>query len=101
MWVAAGELLRRGADIRATDTAGKTPLDAAVVRVCGQESAIPVALEASVEDKVKAIRSSSYFRHLAASRKSSAEEFLCACLLQSGQRTDYDASSADGEKLME
>jgi hypothetical protein len=101
MWVAAGELLRRGADISATDNAGKTPLDAAVERMCGQETATSLAMESSVEDKVKAIRNSFRFQQLAAARRSSAEHFLSACL-QTGEVTDDDASSAaDSDKLMD
>lgn len=90
MWVAAGELLRRGADISATDKAGKTPLDAAVDRMCHQEGTGAVPMDAAAEEKVQAIRSSFKFKRLPDARQSYAEDFLRAHL-QSGQLPDEEA----------
>lgn len=101
MWVAAGELLRRGADTSATDKAGKTPLDAAINRMCGQESTADVGLGETVDEKVQAIRSSFRFKQLPDVRKGYAEDFLLAHL-QAGQLTEDDAfaTPADSMKLV-
>lgn len=95
MWVAAVELLRRGAEITATDKSGRQPLDAAIARMCGDESAAAGALDRTIEEKLQTVRSSYKFRQLPDRRKRYAEEFLLAHLQsQSGQLAKDDASAA-------
>lgn len=88
MWVAAAELLRRGADTCVTDKAGLTPLDAAVNKLCSREIAATLDLSATAEEKVEAIRSCFKFKRLPESRKSCAEHFLNAHLPCDGTSMD-------------
>ena len=100
MWVAAVELLRRGADTSATDKTGRTPLDAAIARMCGEEHVADGALDKTNEAKVQSIRGSFKFSQLPDGRKGSAEEFLLAHL-QSEQPTEANACETSANSIQQ